>query len=616
MSLGRLRVVSLLPSATELLCAVGGKDLLVGRSHEDNHPPDIVDRPVVTGSTLASADSPAAINEEVASMLASGNSLYSIDTRLLEQLKPDLILTQDLCNVCAIDLNSVRAFASRMSPQPRIVSLNPESLEEVVDCVTQVGEAVGLRDAAMAVQRSLLDRISRVKALSAADVPPKKVGFIEWTDPIYVGGHWTPQLIAYAGGVHTLNPAGNGSPGIVTQVGGAGKSFPVPVDVFASSDPDLIIIAPCGFNLAKSKAETEKLLQQEWFRSMRAVKNGELYAVDGDLMFNRPGPRLVDALEWLASIIHRDFNFEEFPLIKDFPCIKISEPVALNEVHQKVPEIPPIISIEEAHRAACAAGESMYLDPATGLSVFTEIAHLKRGKCCGNGCRHCPFGHYNALSRSNIIAKTTLLEYAGRKSSRKCEASRISVLFWSGGKDSYLAYLRMKADLSADRRVVLLTTIDETSGAVPHQGLRLYDVMDQSKLLQLDHLIVPLPPNCPNAEYIARVTDALRLIEEKYSSKCELCFGDLRLEDLIQWRVQSFANYECKFPLFKVPYQELLRELFSENITVMISAAVDDRVQVGAVYNSALLETLPKEWDPMGENGEFHTHVKFDNSQA
>lgn len=610
MSLRSMRVVSLLPSATEVLCAVGAKELLVGRSHEDNYPEDIVDRPVVTGKTT-SAVTPSAINEEVATMMAVGKSLYSIDVKLLRELKPDLILTQDLCSVCAIDLESVRAVASTMSPEPCILSLNPESLEEVVESVGVVGQAVGFADQALQVQKSLQDRIARVKALCGQSRIRKKVGFIEWSDPIYVAGHWTPQLIAFAGGEHTLNPAGNGVPGIQVQVGGAGKSFPVPNDVFVSSDPDLIVVAPCGFNLSQAKAETDRLLGKEWFRSMRAVEQGNLFVVDGDLMFNRPGPRLVDALEWLAYVIHGDEG-EEFPFPGDFPFVRIrTDQNTIPDTSSTAQN--PEISIEEAHKFACAAGEAMYIDPVSGLSVFTEVAHLKRGKCCGNGCRHCPYGHYNARTRSNVIAKTTLLEHVANNASKR-DFSSVSVLFWSGGKDSFLTYRRLRADFSNYGEIVLLTTIEGSTGAVPHQGLTLYDVMDQSKFLKLDHMIVPLPMNCSNAEYITRVNDALKIIDSKYSLKPRLFFGDLHLDDIINWRIQSFKDYECCFPLYKIQYGDLLKELFSENVTVTISAMTTDSnsdVQIGAVFDSRFIASLPGTWDAMGENGEFHTHVKF-----
>jgi Family of unknown function (DUF5522) len=248
---------------------------------------------------------------------------------------------------------------------------------------------------------------------------------LQWTDPIFVGGHWTPQLIQYAGGEHTLNPAGKEAQGMNAALSGAGKSFPVPIEVFVSSDPDIIIIAPCGFDLTQAHDEAITLLSKEWFSSLRAVRSGHVYAVDGDAMFNRPGPRLVEAMEWLGSIINPN-DLELKYLAKCFPCIQLppSLPIVSSTAkdtanhndhtnHQSVVTKPidVVISVEEAHLAACNAEESMYVDPHTKLHVFTEHAHRKRGKCCGNMCRHCPYGHYNVSTnkRTALIKKTDII---------------------------------------------------------------------------------------------------------------------------------------------------------------------------------------------------------------
>ena len=314
LNLRRLRVVSLLPSATEALCTIeGGSSLLVGRSHECNHPNEITDLPILTGQRTSEVWKDAkTVDSQVSQMLKNNESLYTIDEGLLEALKPDLILTQDICAVCAIDLPTVRRTASRMNPSPKIISLDPQGLEDVIEDVNVIGEAIGLHDEADQSVERLKARIQKVvnEALLETDNnhnPRKNVAFIEWPDPIYVGGHWTPQMIHLAGGKHPLNPSIGKS--------GAGKSFPISKDKLIESDPDIIIISPCGLKLHEALREAALLRGQEWWCRLSAFKKGNVFVVDGDAMFNRPGPRLVDALEWLFSIIHDRHD----PILDSFP---------------------------------------------------------------------------------------------------------------------------------------------------------------------------------------------------------------------------------------------------------------------------------------------------------
>ena len=242
------RVVSVLPSATEILCLFGGGHLLVGRSHEDNYPKSITHLPVLTGqkTTFTTAKD---VDAQVSAALRDGQSLYTLDVDLLKSLAPlDVILTQDLCQVCAIDLVTVERVAKDLGPPaPAVVSLNPENLEGVLESVLAVGAAVGMPDEAAAAHAALLGRIAKVdEAVAQAEAqrrPKRRVAFIEWSDPIYVGGHWTPQLIQRAGGLHELNEATE------AKGGGAGKSFAVPPEAVVAAAPELVILCPCGLNL-------------------------------------------------------------------------------------------------------------------------------------------------------------------------------------------------------------------------------------------------------------------------------------------------------------------------------------------------------------------------------
>mmetsp|Transcript_6866 Transcript_6866/g.10460 ORF Transcript_6866/g.10460 Transcript_6866/m.10460 type:complete len:323 (+) Transcript_6866:115-1083(+) len=292
------RVISVLPSATEILCLFGGSNLLVGRSHEDNFPRNISHLPVLTGqkTTFTTA---ADVDAQVSAALGSGESLYTLDVDTIRSLAPiDVILTQDLCAVCAIDLETVERLAAGLDPRPVILSLNPENIEDVLADVLVVGAVVHMEAEAKLAHAGLLARMAAVDAAvaRAAPRPATNVAFMEWPDPIYVGGHWTPQLIQRAGGAHPLNPA------TAAKGGGAGKSYAVPHEEFVDSDPDLIVVCPCGLDLAMIRTEMDRLQGLTWWRELRAVKSGRVALVDGDAMFNRPGPRLVDAFEWLASV--------------------------------------------------------------------------------------------------------------------------------------------------------------------------------------------------------------------------------------------------------------------------------------------------------------------------
>ncbi len=287
-----MRVVSLLPSATELLCAVGGEQLLVGRSHECDFPQTIAHLPILTGQRIGASTS-AQIDQQVRNALADEavDSLYTLDAELLASLKPDVILTQDLCEVCSIDLNTVRGLGREMKPQPQIVSLNPASVEDVFDDMLRVGEAVGLQSQAQSAVVSLRERFWSAQDYVAHHSDRPEVTFLEWMDPLFVGGHWTPQLIELAGGRHSLNPPG-------------AKSKQVSAEDLVATLPDRLVICPCGYPLEDIRRELDVLTSQRWWGMLPAVQTNHVALVDGSQMFNRPGPRLVDALCWLVGWIN------------------------------------------------------------------------------------------------------------------------------------------------------------------------------------------------------------------------------------------------------------------------------------------------------------------------
>jgi iron complex transport system substrate-binding protein len=299
-------VVSLLPSATELLFAAGGGDLLVGRSHECDWPPAALAAPVLTSARIAHVAAPeappadsAAIDAAVRAAIAAGESLYRLDEATLRDLRPQVILTQDLCEVCSIDLRTVERVARDLPGPPRVVNLNPTSLWQVLDDLLRVGDAIGRPDAARAAATALRDRAWTAAEQAVPFVDGPSVLFLEWTEPPFVGGHWTPELIAMAGGRHPLNAAG-------------AKSRAATPDEIAASAPDRVVVAPCGFPLPAVREAVRALDGVAWWEALEPVRAARAAAargqpcdrvmlVDGNQMFNRPGPRLVDALEWLVG---------------------------------------------------------------------------------------------------------------------------------------------------------------------------------------------------------------------------------------------------------------------------------------------------------------------------
>ncbi len=287
-----MRVVSLLPSATETVALLGGASSLVGRSHACDFPPGLGRVPVLTVPRGASDP--------------STGPLFTLDEGLLEELRPDLILTQDLCAVCAIDLEGVERVAQRLDSTPGVLALSPETIEDVLDDITRVGASMGLEARARDEVVRLSERLFRAQEHVNAYEQGPVVGFMEWTDPVFVAGHWNVQLIERAGGRHPLNEtvaddnAGAAS-GLQQGQRRAGKSIAVSPEVFAASQPEQLVIAPCGLNLEQTRVEAARLAEQEWFRALPAVGANRVALVDGSQMFNRPGPRLVDAFEWLVG---------------------------------------------------------------------------------------------------------------------------------------------------------------------------------------------------------------------------------------------------------------------------------------------------------------------------
>ena len=320
------RVASLVPSATEILAAIGGGPLLVGRSHECDYPASLEGVRVLTSQKISGRD-PAEIDRQVRGQLASGQSLYTLDRELLRELRPDVILTQDLCSVCSIDLRTVEAMTAEWDHPPAIVSLNPASLDDVLDSMLKIGEAVGLAGPATELVVRTRERFYAASEFVNPYDDGPSVAFLEWTDPLFIGGHWIPQMIERAGGRHPLNPtipaadAGTAS-GPQQASRRAGKSVRIDPSVLAALDPDAVVIAPCGVPLSGALDMARNLSNDARFSPLKAIRAGRVAVVDGNQMFSRPGPRLADAFEWLVGWIHG--RAELMP--PDFPWSPLGRP--------------------------------------------------------------------------------------------------------------------------------------------------------------------------------------------------------------------------------------------------------------------------------------------------
>lgn len=285
-----MRVVSLLPSATEIICALGGESLLVGRSHECDFPPSILDLPACTESFIDGASS-GAIDVQVKEALREVRSLYRLRTEVLEELRPDLIITQAQCDVCAINLKEVQDAADRMLHcRPKIVSLNPQSLNEVWQSFQQVADALGVPEKGSELIAECRQRIRPTSARANGWGRRPTVACIEWIDPLMAAGNWIPEMVELAGGVNLFGQAGKHSPWM-------------PFEDFYREDPDVIIVMPCGFDLERTRREMSALTSRPGWDRLRAVRNGRVHIADGNAYFNRPGPRLVEAIEMLAEAI-------------------------------------------------------------------------------------------------------------------------------------------------------------------------------------------------------------------------------------------------------------------------------------------------------------------------
>ncbi|NEN96116.1 MAG: cobalamin-binding protein [Moorea sp. SIO3I7] len=293
-----LRIVTLLPSATEIVAALGLADAIVGRSHECDYPATIKNRPVCTEAQINSDKPSAEIDDDINNLVKRALSVYQVKTDVLEQLQPTHIVTQDQCDVCAVNFDVVeKAVAKLTNSQPQIISLQPNLLTEVWADIERVAVILGVESQSLLNQLQSRVETCRQKTQEMSENDRPTVACIEWTDPLMAAGNWIPELVTIAGG----NPL----------FGALGKHSPyLEWDALVKANPDVIIVMPCGFDLERTKQETQQMAHHLQWSSLQAVRQGKVFVTDGNAYFNRPGPRLVDSVEMIAEILHPDlFTF-------------------------------------------------------------------------------------------------------------------------------------------------------------------------------------------------------------------------------------------------------------------------------------------------------------------
>ena len=282
-----MRIVSLVPSATEMLFALGVGDEVTAVTHECDYPAAVLDLPKVTRDVIGPGLPPAEIDRAVRELTEQGRSIYELDEAALRRLQPDLIVTQALCAVCAVSYDDVRAIADRLDSKPAVVSLDPHTVGEVLGDVRTLAQATDSKDAGVDLVQAAASRIDRVR-LAVRGAEPVKVVALEWLDPVFVAGHWTPQLIAYAGGDDLMGMAGEHS---------EQRTW----DEVRVAEPDVVIVMPCGYDA--DRALEEAYAYDDELASLGARR---VVAVDAAAHFSRPGPRLIEGLELLGHILHPD----------------------------------------------------------------------------------------------------------------------------------------------------------------------------------------------------------------------------------------------------------------------------------------------------------------------
>jgi len=292
------KIISLLPAATEIVCALGLEENLIGRSHECDFPPSVKRLPICSDANIPDNLSSAAIDIKVKELLTDALSVYTVKREVIKQLAPDVVITQAQCDVCAVSLKEVEeALEDYLDKESTIISLQPDSLRAIFNNIREVAAVLDVADRSEQLIEDLQERVDIIRHKLKFMENKPTIACIEWLGPMMVSGNWVPELVSIAGGVPILAENGKHSPYVKWE------------DI-QQQNPDVIVVMPCGFSIGRTMKEVDLLLQLPGFSEMKAVKNDRFYIADGNQYFNRPGPRIVDSIEILAEIIHpKQFTF-------------------------------------------------------------------------------------------------------------------------------------------------------------------------------------------------------------------------------------------------------------------------------------------------------------------
>ncbi|PIR01295.1 MAG: hypothetical protein COV66_02440 [Nitrospinae bacterium CG11_big_fil_rev_8_21_14_0_20_45_15] len=303
-----MKGLTLLPSATEIVCWLGKQDTLLGISHECDYPETLAGLPRLTASRLGSARTSSAIHQSITALLESTMGVYKLDVEQFVELKPDFVVTQDLCSVCAVSLQQVEEACRTVTGKDvQIISLRPKKWDDIWNDIKRVAKLLGAEEKCTALLNDVSSRVEVIKQrVKNASVPPKTVLTIEWFAPVMISGLWVPEMIDFAGGVPLFATSGE-------------KSRTVSFEQLSTVNPDVVIVKPCGYKTEQTLSEFETLKTLAPWGQWNAGRNDEVYLVDGNSYFNRPGPRLIDSLEILSACIHPGLfpEFEtRYPVLK------------------------------------------------------------------------------------------------------------------------------------------------------------------------------------------------------------------------------------------------------------------------------------------------------------
>ena len=646
-----LRIASLLPSTTDICISLRLEQNVVGITHEcdflPSHPLYLSAAPLLadagTGDELQGAErrnyisdydkpkpraltlsqidphlqSQAEIDAAVKSSVFNGISLYSLNHSALTDTQPTLILTQSLCDVCAVAKSDVdQEVACNFRPgQCKVLSLEPESLEEVVDTFITVAEACGVRERGVELKNKFWEGTQQsLQATSHSKTKSKPtVLFFEWLSPPFDAGHWIPDMLEQSGCVSAVPWSKN-----------TRKSVELSWSEIYDCDPDVVIVGCCGFDMIRNEEDARAARQK--LEPLRAYRNKRIYASDGNLFFARPGPALREGIAILARCAY-DEEIEVVEALERLAFMpKENEgwsKIVFPEESTDIPDIEDIVNknYTKPHDEACLAKLDLYKDPATGYNVYTEYAHKKRGKCCGSGCRHCPYNHANVKDKTKRIQQPAFL-YEGTDPeddsvfaplSSIPPRSHIKVLFFSGGKDSYLTIRKLVKERQASSpfHLILLTTFDADSRVIAHQEMPIDAVLRQAQHLGIPLLAIPLRRGS-GEEYVDRIEKGLDAIRQRVPDmqQMTLAFGDLHLDHIREWRDKEFPAHTLEYPLWKVPYEDLMQDLEMSGVSVVLSAVTvtEGGFKEGMTFTRKFWKDVEQlGLDGFGEAGEFHS---------